>query len=477
MKFIPKEILTLFFICFQIVQNKEPSNGFLKPVKPFISVLNPESLQTYTNSIKVFTKDADKYADKDEKFKQEFSKSVKCMGLDEYDLYDISGLGINTLKEDKGGYNQTLNTTEGEGKINIYYNFCYDLKKIPGCEGYDKNQILGVIENNGTSTCVPLANSINKGNKWSTWIDTQDNKTFIRIELNTENSDNKVFYKLKCNKDKKMFFVEGKSYYNKDKKTVLYFETKEACVQFDFYILWKFINDYVAFFALFLIVFGLINCVFGQKFDRITAFLLTLVGTIVLVLFFSQYILPSGCAYWKIWIMLVLGAIIGCVLGYFVWKYHDKIYAFLVGGLAGFLLGEFLFNLFGNAIKGNSTLINILFIIFSIILAIILAYFIRAFIIIIATSFIGSYSLIRGISLFAGGFPNEMTVIDLKKEGEDDQLKELLTWRVYLYLAFIVITCILSIYIQIKFFKKEKNKEEKKKENNDENLELSNKKK
>ena len=52
-------------------------------------------------------------------------------------------------------------------------------------------------------------------------------------------------------------------------KNILYFETKEAYVQFDFYIFWKFINDNVAFFADILI--------FGQKFDRVTAFLLTLI--------------------------------------------------------------------------------------------------------------------------------------------------------------------------------------------------------
>ena len=97
-------------------------------------------------------------------------------------------------------------------------------------------------------------------------------------------------------------------------------------------------------------------------------------------------------------------------MGYFVLKYHDRIYAFLVGGLTGFFLGEFLFKLFGNAIKGSSTLINILF---SIIISIILAYFIREFIIILAASFISSYSFIKGISLFAGGFPSKMTFIDL----------------------------------------------------------------
>ena len=86
-----------------------------------------------------------------------------------------------------------------------------------------------------------------------------------------------------------------------------------------------------------------------------------------------------------------------------------------------------------------------------------------------ANSFIGSYALIRGISLFAGHFPSEYTVIDLKERGETAQLKKILTWRVYVYLAFIVITCGLSIYVQFKLKKKNKDKEEE--ETPDENLE------
>jgi len=51
-------------------------------------------------------------------------------------------------------------------------------------------------------------------------------------------------------------------------KNILYFETKEAYVQFDFYIFWKFINDNVALFA------GIL--IFGQKFDRVTALIVLL---------------------------------------------------------------------------------------------------------------------------------------------------------------------------------------------------------
>ena len=47
MKAIPKDIMLLIFICsfFQIIKNKTPS--FPNPVKPFVSVLSPETMEKY----------------------------------------------------------------------------------------------------------------------------------------------------------------------------------------------------------------------------------------------------------------------------------------------------------------------------------------------------------------------------------------------------------------------------------------------
>ena len=202
------------------------------------------------------------------------------------------------------------------------------------------------------------------------------------------------------------------------------------------------------------------NCILGKRFVQFTSFLLALFAVTVLWLILSQYILPSGCATWIIWVMLAIGLILGATAGYFVFKYYEKVIAFLVGGIAGFFLGEFLFNLFGNRINWNSTVVHILFILVCIIALIVVAFFLKDAIIIFATSFIGAYTLIRGISFFAGGFPNEFTVMDLRSRGEYEQLKGLLTWKVYVYLAAIVVVTGLSIFIQIKINKGLKKREE-----------------
>ena len=465
-----KERLLFLFICFiEIITTAKQFMEQPKTPKPFVSVLTPESIKRLkedSEKINQFRKENEFLSsqltesiylggDNDtitEKKLREISFSVKCIFVDDFKVYDISGLSANKLKTKKEGHNQTI------GDANIYYNFCYDLNKIDGCN-YEKKQILALKPNgNGSSTdCIILANSINKGNKWSTWED-YDKKNFLQIELNSPDNKHKTYYKLKCNnKQKNLLFNKSRSHFEEEKngtlETVLFFETQEACPKFDFYVIWSFINDYSFVFAIILIAFGIFNCVLGKKLAQYTAFILALFGVTVFTLFFFQFILPPGCARWIVWVILVIGLILGCTAGYFVFKHHLKVMSFLVGGIAGFLLGEFLYALFGNKIGGHPTLIHILFIVVSIIALVILAFIIKGYIIIFATSFIGAYAFIRGISLFAGHFPSEFTIIDLKSRGEDEQIKDLFTWRVYIYLVSIIITCGLSIYVQIKINK------------------------
>ena len=199
--------------------------------------------------------------------------------------------------------------------------------------------------------------------------------------------------------------------------------------------------------------FGAFNCVFGKKLVKFTTVSLIVLIITLLVLIFSQYILPSGCAEWIIWVMLAVGLILGGTAGYFVWIYNDKVISFVCGGVAGFFVGQFLFSLFGNRIPANGMVIYWVFIAVSIIVLTVVAWCFKKFIVIFTTSFIGSYCFIRGISLFAGGFPDETTVIDMRNKGEDEQLSDLLTWEVYVYLAAILILTVLSVYIQFKLNK------------------------
>lgn len=448
-----KNTCILFGILIEIVYSFKALTSRGEHFKPFISVMSPESLNQFIYNEKenpLLYLEAAGESDV-EKFMKNITVKVKCKFIDDFNLYDISKLTKNAL-DAKPYYEEEIYCEEDSKEYKIKFNFCYDLKHVD-----EEGKQIIVVDDKDNS--IAIADSVSKGNEWTTFTDPQDkNASKIEIKLNSPKGqeNHHVKYILQCNTAAKhMNYVKNNSYYRKniggnEYETVIYIISKEACVQFDFYVVWKFIMDYSFFFSIVLIVFGLFNCILGKKFTQYTCFLLALFGVTICVILFSQYILPSGCKEWIIWVLLILGIIIGSTAGYFVFIYYDKVISFLVGGIAGFFLGEFLFNLFGNQIKGNATLINTLFIVGCIIILIIISYVLKTLIIILATAFIGSYAFIRGISLFAGGFPNIFTIISLRTDGETDQINNLLGWEFYVYLSSIVVCTGLSIYIQYK---------------------------
>lgn len=390
--------------------------------------------------------------------------TVKCIYLsDDYDLYDISGLCVNSLKTDvkEEGRKEKIKASN-TFVYDIYFNFCYNLKYTDDCPYNNKQIYYKSVDNN--IPCTSLGSGLGTGNKWkkeTEIIPGEDNtsitRTILSIEVNQEKSQQHFTYKLACNESTEYSFVEDKSYFkigdNEAIDILVYIESKHACAEYNFYFIWKFIQDYKVIFIIILMAFGAFNCVFGKKLVKFTTVSLIVLIITLLVLIFSQYILPSGCAEWIIWVMLAVGLILGGAAGYFVLIYNDKVISFVCGGVAGFFVGQFLFSLFGNRIPANGMVIYWVFIAVSIIVLTVVAWCFKKFIVIFTTSFIGSYCFIRGISLFAGGFPDETTVIDMRNKGEDEQLSDLLTWEVYVYLAAILILTVLSVYIQFKLNK------------------------
>ena len=456
-----KTIYIFFFILIKLSFNQRLID-LEQPIKPFVSVLSPESIKAFSKQEpQKFLSNTGKnqiFTEKNISSSEDVLHfTVKCMFVHNFSIYDIRGLSKNTL-DDVPYYQATFNNT----KIN--YNFCYNLKE----EGGFNSNSVQVAANPPDGTCTKLAGAIGSGNLW------QVNNDTITITLNpVDNNDkNVVKFVLKCDENKentkKTDPIANESYYQVEKdgklETVLYFVTHEACPQANFYVIWKFISDFQWIFGIILIIVGLFEAILGKKLLKPTAFILSCgISIVIIFVFFMQYLLPSGTAYWVIWVVLVIATCIGIPLGYFVAKYDDKFVTILAGSLGGYVLGEFLYNLFGNRINLKPILVNILFIIICIVVLVVLSLFLKKLIIISCTSLIGAYAFIRGISILAGGFPSESSIIDLINAGEAGQIKEVLDYKVYLYLVSIVIMTGGSIYIQYKI-----NSDDKFKDNDDE---------
>ena len=81
-----------------------------------------------------------------------------------------------------------------------------------------------------------------------------------------------------------------------------------------------------------------------------------------------------------------------------------------------------------------------------------LTYFLQETVVIFMTSLVGSYAIVRGVSLYAGGFPSEMELHDEIKEKtiQWDNFPKIF----YAYLGGIALLFVVSAYYQFRVAKK-----------------------
>lgn len=134
-----------------------------------------------------------------------------------------------------------------------------------------------------------------------------------------------------------------------------------------------------------------------------TVFLIGATATVcgIMVLFYSTF-LKTSTAVWVGWVVLSCSILLGLGIGFLCTKMLRGAAA-VIAGYGGFMLGVVI-NESWLYIYHSSALfwcVNVAFAVAFAILAFI--FFNQA--VILSTSFLGSYFVMRGISAFAGGFP------------------------------------------------------------------------
>lgn len=202
-----------------------------------------------------------------------------------------------------------------------------------------------------------------------------------------------------------------------------------------------------------LLTFGVICCFYGGKFFKYV--LATVAGGItflaLLVIasaFGAMKVLESnnkqsksGGDYAACVASFIIAAAFGLLAGWFV-KKARRIGSAILGGAAGFFLGFTLYNMvFALWLKHVALLASLCF--FGAFLGCYLVYKYDKVIIVQVTAFLGAYSLIRGVSVFAGKFPNEVTMFSELSSGTFQP-----TGEFYGYLAGFVVLTILGSFHQ-----------------------------
>ena len=228
--------------------------------------------------------------------------------------------------------------------------------------------------------------------------------------------------------------------------------SKEVCPDFDLNAIWVFLDKYSYVWGALLIVGGIFLGFFGRKLFKAAIFMVSAILVVfgILLIFYTTF-LKDSTQNWVGWTVLSCSILIGLVAGFFMMKL-ERFGAAVLAGWGGFLIGVMLNEMVLYLVQSQAVFWSVS--IGCAVIAGVLSFFIYEHVLINMTSFAGAYMLVRGISLYAGGYPNEFTLAQQLKAGDTSAFTN---WF-YLYMVCILIVTVIGSIVQYKTNKpKEKN--------------------
>ena len=385
--------------------------------------------------------------------KQDNGLSIRCFWIEEdkYTVYDLKNLQLpNDVATDR-----EIPKPVTELDNSVYFNFCQVLKEETHKCNDKTGQIVSV--NSKDKKCTIYSGSNLNESEFSL-LNKDDPNAGLIVKLNNgdickDDIRYTVTWELTCSEDEKIVITSSTFYGNETCNHVVKAKTKDSCPKVNFYVVWSFLNNNSSFIGAIIILIGFFLLFLGLKLLKVTMFITSLLVVLFLcfILFF-QLILPTGTKQWVVWTILGCSVLLGIILG-FVTVYYRKIFFGLLGGLLGYVVGNIVYTIVLKYINSNPTVVYWVTVVVCIAIFASLAFFLVKLIVILATSVIGAYGMIRGISLYAGDFPSESMIIDLINKQEYEELKKFMTYQVYLYFAGMVILIIAGMIVQFKINK------------------------
>lgn len=208
-----------------------------------------------------------------------------------------------------------------------------------------------------------------------------------------------------------------------------------------------------------MIIGGAVVTFFGRKFFKYTAavvggFMTFLIVMLLCSIFHMLERLegnPNGSIGLLI-LAFVLGIGLAVGAGFLLYRF-TRVGALILAACAGFFLGITLYNIAFHWINNLYVMLGLAFG-----LAIVLGYLsFKIFdkVLIFGTALLGSYAFVRGISLFAGHFPNEVLMMQQLSEGHKPHFDNYF----YAYMAGIAVLFLCGSVFQMKRFEKEENED------------------
>lgn len=378
--------------------------------------------------------------------------NVRCFYVENRNVYSFTN-----LENENGDYIADYSTEAG-GNGKLYYNFCRDVvKTCPNEENAPPSTLIFESGNECYRLSGPIDGSEGK-NVWKEFIEQTKNETKKGLTLNLAqggycNADKtaryKTIYKIYCNEnmDKKGFKLNFMDFDPNECENFIVGEAYDACQANTLLRLRQFFEDNKYIVGIVVIVMGIFLVGFGAKIYKVTVVLMCglILAVIVSLIVFSFFTIDTEL---KFWLVIGIPFVVGIIIGIFLLKLL-KITVFIQGACAGYPIGIFIYDVALKYIHWNPTVLYWIIIILAMIAFGLLALLFLKITIIISTSIIGGFMIIKGASLFIGHFPDEQQIIELIKAKEYEQLTDILTYHTYIYLAAWLALTIAGICLQL----------------------------
>lgn len=234
---------------------------------------------------------------------------------------------------------------------------------------------------------------------------------------------------------------------------IIYSSSQYGCPKLELSKIWKFLGGQKILFTIILVVVGVVECFYGLQMLKPTLFIMGYAtGFGVLIAIFGEFILRPDTKMLMVWVILVISLLFGTLLGY-VTSAIPRLGFFLAGFWLGTIIAFLINNVLLFRIQSNSTSsvpLWIAIIIFGTLCGLSSCIFWKM-LVIVSTSFVGAYFIVRPFGWVAGHYPNEFSVAKQIRMGELLNIPN----EFYLYFTLILIIALVGMKFQYSRYKKQ----------------------
>ena len=379
------------------------------------------------------------FAEKEDERSQ--GANQNCLLIKNNIVYDLFDLSNKAYYSEKNG-------------SKITYQFCKNI------ESFNSPVILNDTE---TNTIIKLSGSVmGEPNNKNKILINNSTVTLLLSRGEKCKSNTNDFYKfqiiLTCNNS--IDFVSEELEVIDDCNFQINATTKYACENNNIFFISKIIdNEYRILIGVIICILGIILGILSYKFLNLAIYIVCMAAFPSLFYYLCDLLIPNNVEnkYLYLYILVGAGIIIGGIVAFLLTmkKKFIKIYMCIIGGVLGFLISKFLYDVVISLIETQyQRILSYLITSICILIGIIFGIFFARVTCIIGTSTLGGYALMRGISFFLKGIVDYIDENKIfyyaSKIGNYEQIAEEIKPLFYIYPGMWVVFIIIFTIIQHK---------------------------